>query len=604
MVWLKMNRGVPSFLILFICISLHGVAQKVKYKDLFVLLNARQYDQAEPFLRRYLKDNDDNPNAYLFMGIIYQEKANKDDILKNTERLIQNADSSVYFYNLAFKGITEKELKRNDEYYQVYNRRDLRTGEFGVKLSDVQFDLEKRINTLKERSERVKLLKTQLGQTASLYAKSTAQYKLLTDRFPDRNEFFLRADDQQNAELDKLINIFDSCVNSFNNYKSTLQLLGKTGYNQALNLIEIRDYGKDGLSVADFMINDTKLWDYKKWAQGAMEIIIKEIKPMRENLIAYDTEINKLREKLRKDSVSVKNDLALLVNEHLSIQLEKYDPDPMPMQLFDMKIAELEYASEILQSKAVKDSASVHIKLKNTKKEIALLNTLDSLSVRLSERNLMKDIENYKTFVTGAYGTSDVFISLIKTTKEFAEREKLKKTSELLVKEEALKWLIAAKDSIPLIFNPQKESKYKPLVIVNENYTAGLHYVDSTATGYFYSITPSRIANVKANFVLDKVTFKKRNLATIKGVSTISEKKETYFIGFYSESKKGDKFPLVLTKVNHSTGLVWSNSYQIEGIPSELAYSTTSEELNVKLLIDTIGEKNIAIDKNGKLVKQ
>jgi len=59
-----------------------AVAQKVKYKDIFGLLSTKQYESAEPFLRKYLKENTDNPNAYLYMGIIHQERSLKEDILK------------------------------------------------------------------------------------------------------------------------------------------------------------------------------------------------------------------------------------------------------------------------------------------------------------------------------------------------------------------------------------------------------------------------------------------------------------------------------------------------------------------------------------------
>jgi len=73
---------IVAFLLLQVTFS---IAQKVKYKDLIELLNAKQYEMAEPFLKRYLKETTDNASAYLYMGIIYQEKSLKNDILKQTE---------------------------------------------------------------------------------------------------------------------------------------------------------------------------------------------------------------------------------------------------------------------------------------------------------------------------------------------------------------------------------------------------------------------------------------------------------------------------------------------------------------------------------------
>ena len=147
-----------QFLFLSFIVST-SFGQKVKYKDIFGLLNTKRYEEAEPFLKRYLKETNDNPNAFLYMGIIYQEKSAKDDVLKQTTRAIGNMDSAIFFYEKAYKSINEKELKRNDEFYQAYNRRDLRTGEFGVKLSDIQFDLEKKMEGLRERIDRVKMVK-------------------------------------------------------------------------------------------------------------------------------------------------------------------------------------------------------------------------------------------------------------------------------------------------------------------------------------------------------------------------------------------------------------------------------------------------------------
>src|SRR6478735_7557752 len=112
-----MARLAPLKFLFFIVVVSSASAQKVKYKDIYALLSTKQYESAEPFLNRYLKETTDNPNAYLYKGIIFQEKASKDDILKNTTRMLANIDSAIMFYNIAYKAITEKEVKKNSEYY-------------------------------------------------------------------------------------------------------------------------------------------------------------------------------------------------------------------------------------------------------------------------------------------------------------------------------------------------------------------------------------------------------------------------------------------------------------------------------------------------------
>ena len=176
--------------------AVNAAAQKVKYMDLIVLLTAKQYEKAEPFLKKYLKENDDNPNAFLYMGIIFQEKALKVDPLLNTEPLNATIDSAVLFYDKAYKSITDKELRKNDEYYEAYTRRDLRTGKFVIKLSDVQLDIENQMHGLKNRREKANLLKKYLGESAASYAKANTLYKSLLATYGSERKFLLRADEE------------------------------------------------------------------------------------------------------------------------------------------------------------------------------------------------------------------------------------------------------------------------------------------------------------------------------------------------------------------------------------------------------------------------
>ncbi|HTE34611.1 MAG TPA: hypothetical protein VK666_29735, partial [Chryseolinea sp.] len=455
--------------------SLYG--QKVKYKDIYGLLSTKQYEAAEPFLRKYLKETTDNPNAYLFMGIVFQEKAMKEDVLKSTPKVIGAIDSAVIFYDKAYKTITEKEIKKNNEYYAAYNRRDLRTGEFGVKLSDIQFDLEKRMEGLRERIDRIKMVKYYFSLADTMYGKSNALYKKLQAQYPGEKQLYLRADDATLKELSTLNLRFDSCQKAFDQYKSSMSMLGKSSYNQSLTLHEIADFKKDGAIKASFLENEVQLWDYSRFAMKAKRAIETDIIPMRDHLVSYDVEINKLREKLSKDSVSVKSDLTSLIDKLLMEQLKKYDSVPLPMEIFTLKIADLEYRSTLIEHRH-RDSSDMHASLSMVGAELRYLSKLDSIATKLTTDNLDEKIIDYDFFVKNTYATPLVLKAFTSALKDFSTREMKIKQAQFTRRSESLRWLVNGADSIPLFYDNVR-SKYKPLLVLDEKYTAGLHYTDS-----------------------------------------------------------------------------------------------------------------------------
>jgi len=577
------------------------LAQKVKYKDLIVLLTSKQYEKAEPFLKRYLRENDDNPNAFLFMGIVYQEKSSKMDPLLHTEILCSNLDSATLFYDQAFKRINDKELRKNDEYYEAYTRRDLRTGKFVIKLSDVQLDIENRVRSLKEKKERVRLLKNYFDESSGKYVKANAIYKSLQTTYGTEKEFFLRSDEAMVNQLKSLAFVFDSAINAFDKYKTVTKELGKTGYSQIIDLQEIKDLKRDGSSGVDFLKDDLKLWDYKRWADQSMEIIVKEINPMRDNLVTNDIELNKLRDKLKKDSVSVKSDLTRLVDKLLPAQLKKYDPDPMPLDVFAMKVLELEYHSNIILNKSFRDSSNVKFKLGAIKTEITDLKKLDSVATKLGQRNYEDEERNYHHFITKVFGATSVLKSTISTTQEWAKRERLKKEKEWEATSQLLKWIVDAPDSIPLYFESNLDLKYKPLIIEEEKYTFGINYKDSLATGYFYTISPSRLLELKANFAVDRPNFKKRNFRLLKGLSVTDAKGNAFVLILYSTQKVNEKFPATLAKIYRSDGLAWNINSGFEMLPTEATFNNDTGEISIKIANSSGEAKIVTFDKNGKL---
>ncbi|HEY9005568.1 MAG TPA: hypothetical protein VIM75_05510 [Ohtaekwangia sp.] len=589
--------GLINTVFLFLLVSaVYG--QKVKYKDIYGLLKTKQYEAAEPFLKKYIKENDDNPNAYLFMGIIFHEKASKDDILKQTERTLSHMDTAIYYYTKANQMITEKELKRNDEYYELYNRRDLRTGEFGVKLSDVQFDLQKKLEGLRERTDRLKMVKYYFVLADSLYKKSNALIRSIQSAYPGEKEFYLRADETLIKTLSTLAVRYDSAVKAFENYKGSLSTLGRTNYNQVMVPREVTDFKKDGTSLADFYQNELDVWDYKRFAEKSKAVVEKEIFPMNKHLVEYDIEINKLREKLGKDSVSVKSDLTTLIDKLLMDQLKKYDKEPLPMEIFSLKIADLEYRSTVLEHRKLVDSTDVHLQVERTTKELRCAMKLDSIAAKLSTENIDEKAEDYSFFIANTYNNTIVLKSYVKLSKEFAEQEKGKLNARLSKRNESLRWLVQLSDSIPL-FREARRSRFKPLSIVDEKYTAGLYYKDSlNAEGYFYSITPTRVPDIKIKFAVDKTSFRQSGLPMAKSLTFSDAAGQIYFVLMYTEkANKDNKYAATLAKIYRSDGLAWSTNYQLAFVPKELAFKADTGELTIKA--DALQS---VVDKNGKMV--
>jgi hypothetical protein len=595
-----MKRAV-SLLTLLVLASASVFGQKIKYKDLFVLLDSKRYDDAEPFLRKYLKENDDNPNAQLFMAFILHEKCLKADVLKEADMVAQNADSASFYLDIAKKGITEKEIKRNDEYYQSYSRRDQRTGEYGIKMSDVHLDIEKRIQELKDRKDNVKALRSQFVAWERLYQASAVGFKAIQEAYPGEKEFLLQSDTKTIDQLKAIKVDFDSCTLMFAAYKTTLSHLGKTNYNQMFDAKKIVKFKEDGKGLPDFYAVDLITWNYDEWATAALNEIQNEVQPFRDKLVAYDVEINKLADKVKKDSTSVTAELRGVEEKVRTNPVARFDAAPMPLLIFRMKVEELRFASTHIDNRKQRDSASLAVRLNAIRSELTTLRKLDSLAGILSTKDIEKETANYQHFVTNSYGSTTTLKNLIRATKDFAEHEKHKREDIVASLGSSLNWLRVDTDSVALGAVRQKRPNHFPLATLPEKFTSGLKYgADSVATGFFYTITPSRIPDVKASFTVDKASFAKRNLPVLKALVTGNDAGNVYYSLIYSESKAGDKFPVTVARITKPEGLTWTSNYKFDFLPSELIFSPDTGGLSVKTTSPGGESKLIVLDKNGK----
>ncbi|MFT7282802.1 MAG: hypothetical protein ACI9DM_002538, partial [Cyclobacteriaceae bacterium] len=191
-----MKYSITAGLIIFLLVSANG--QKVKYKDIFPLLSPTQTEQGLTTLKIYLSDekNKEVANAIFQLGLYYLDLHQKQDILSPQKELIAYGDSSILLLRLSIELIDEKELKKNDTYYQSYYRRDLRTGEFGISLSDVHLDIEQRIESIELRNLKTQQIKELLGSMKTTSTSSISLYNQLNERYKGYPNFILNMNEQ------------------------------------------------------------------------------------------------------------------------------------------------------------------------------------------------------------------------------------------------------------------------------------------------------------------------------------------------------------------------------------------------------------------------
>lgn len=570
-----------------IAISSYSFGQKVKYKDLFYLLNAKKYNDAEPFLKIFLNNpkKADHPNANFQMAFIYNEKYKSKDMLTATEDKLFYLDSAIHYFNLAKSLITEKEIKRNDEYYEDYYRRDLRTGKMGIKISDIQLDIETRIAGLSKNKNHIILIKEFFSKSEDFYSKAQSEYRTMIEKFDSQKQFYLRSDESLIGQLRQIKNDYDSSMGNFGKYKMELIKMESPIYDQRLDVKQVVDIKKDGTLEADFFKNSIEVWNYDFWAKMVIDIIEKEIIPMQNKLVTYDEELDKLYRKVKEDSLSVISDLLNREDDLLESHIHSYDDDPFPLVLFALKQAELAYLSERLENRKFIDSVHVDQQLALTTNSLKLIDEIGTLiNNHVSSYDLEEESLNYKPLVNERFGDVNGLKKFIQDKSNLVSQSKLELENELKTLIEKSKWLIFKSDSIPLferdtsdIITLKKDNSYiyygKQEVNDSLRFTYGLNYdFTGVPSVYYASITPSHQTDTLNKYSIDSTAFALDSLQNVR-MMNISDNNGGTYVLVYSANYFDMSMESHLFKVKNDLTLGWERSITLLYPPDVLTIS-------------------------------
>lgn len=564
-------------------------AQKVKYKDLFQLLEAKKYDQAEPFLRTFLADpkNVGHPNAHLQMGKIYQDKSRGSDPIKYTEITRSYADSAIIHYKKARSLLDEKEVRKNDEYYQAYLRRDLRTGKIGIKVSDITFDLEKKVEVLEDRKVKLVEAKSLFSEADSMYSRANASFIQLRETFSDIDLLLLHADDSILNILDRLGQEHRNATGSLSKFQKVSKGLIPQQSQKVFEEVDISDFSEEGIEKSSFYDNQVKVWKYSHWSDEIGKTIRDQVAPAKAILINYHHRIGDLANKTRTDSILFAHEIKRLEEELTRSAILRYDSASLPIRIMNYRLAEIIYYGTYLENERIRDSLNVVLQVNMAKEDLLAVQRMDSLIATIKSAG-MAEPNAYRTFMKEAYGSSQDWRSWIAEKNNLIGSLMERHLADLDRREMESQWMIHENDSIPLFLGEEwsldSGSVYHPLLLEDEFYTSGLVVIDGApAKGYFSFINVSRRPPNVAYFeVSDSL-----DVQTTKMVPVFEKDSLGCYLLISYPKTQDTKWTGLFTKFSEEGSLLWRKEMALEGEPDTLMVSSKGKEVTVTYKVNS-----------------
>lgn len=557
-------------------------AQKIKYKDLFPLLDAKNYQEGGPQLIQYLSDpkNQEEANPNLQMGLMLEHRFLTYDVVFDSAKLYDAGDSAVTYLERAKTLIDEKELKKRDEYYQSFFRRDLRTGEFGIKVSDVHLDIEKKIEAINERIANVRAMHQKIRQIESNHQAAIDGYKALTQKYDSYNALLLSADESDKAALLDIEQKGRTANDAAKEVKEIASNLGSEKYQSDIDFKEIVQFGKDGLEAFNVRSGSITLWDFETWGREAQSEI-------RGGVGLFKTMISNFFKEIREKKAKVKNSENVEIAsfpKDIAELFQKYAPGSVVEKLLRAEMHEAQVIKHVdLQiNPSLMDSSLVGSQLQIYTIAKAHVDTLNLLVESIIADDLeaaKKMFPDYMDSFFKQYVTASKYVEEMVTWSR-RNKEWIGKSVEYWT--DRNRWGIVTNKKneerkLPLFENEMAENGFKTMGVLVASIPEYLVYgADMTEKkGYVASFGPDRIEKWKLDFDLPGTDNADYVYDTIPSASGS--------VNAYVFNKNATKDNLSLVSFTLAGQLNWAVRVSVSKEPVDYKFDDLTQELTILL---------------------
>lgn len=594
--------------------------QKLKFKDILPLLEEKSYKHADRKLKEFLADekNSDHASGNLYMGIIWQDKVGHIDPIKEPSKFEEANATAIQYLKKSASLLNEKEVSKNEEYYPAYNRRDLRTGKYGVKVSDVMQDIEDRIKKLEE-------AKTDLAEGKEKLEAATIAYAEIQDLFLETRKlamnelsFSMRAAGMPDkiTALNTIKNSQPRVIALLEEAKVSIDKLPKKPFEVGTTMKPIDDFTTDGETKPVFLQGNFELWDFAGWSDRMLSKINTQVKPVIEAAALYDTRLNKELTKIKESVYMEFSAVTKDLEEAPLDQLKKLYKRPYPEKLFSLKVKELPvhyYLNTEINPSAL-DTADVDYQVWYCDTLLSVVdNYISALQVLTDTKFSYAD---WAVFLNREFGNKEGYQQYIQEKKDWSMT--LKKAWEERNESwiERSRWAIQGENKKPIpMFSAtgmEVETVYKNKYLtfdLKRDTITGNYFVlgvellgGDKKKGFIAYVTNARRVRWVKNFTMGKVVF--------GGVEIVADGKfidtEEGMLSFYLYTpSQGITQNVVFGRTDINGNIKWKIPYVAQNKPDSFEYNKQSKETSVYF-----GDKKdpstyvFNIDKNGKIIKR
>jgi hypothetical protein len=457
-----MKKRVTIFLL--VMISILGFSQRLKYSELVLTFNGMSDEEIRNELKDYMTADNEQPNLYIRLGLIYEKVYKNTDPLTDFKMAISNAAEASSRFLQATQYVDAKEVNRNNEYYlPLFPNSFDSKGKPGVDFSKVSARIKSGMDSANLFKQKIPPIYYNFTHSVNSYDKAVKNFASICNQYESIEDLYLLFDEPLEAKLTQLKTDYDSSIYYFNQYLTLINDYPIRYHKQTHTIKHIETFRLDGfITRLNFLGEKVEFWDYGTWVDGVRKAVSSHITDLRTKLMETET---KLQEAIGKAASRASDFKPYQLKKQLVLDLNNVDKESAVLSLLHYQ----EYIQNWLHSTKTftPDTAN------NDRNAVVYSDFIhqnrhaDTLIKEVSSRITDLKVTMHKEFVGKFFGNKSAFEKYVsdessmisKTYQDFASSLR----GTILKQPDSSSWMLRNKENVVRFTGKVIPLKIKPL---------------------------------------------------------------------------------------------------------------------------------------------